>query len=305
MSTYIGYWQEKAEEKSDKSRAGKLVVMRLTPYDWDNHAYLTRKEAVHASRKFEVTEEIKIHGDHGPEEVIRLYLAARAELASKAVELVPEASIVIFPEDLAESRRKTEEESIMDEAMLHVELEEYDCAEAILARLRSERDSLFAKTIARRIAQNRSAHLPETQIEEKRKWMKIAADHAQQIIDMTAGKNLYQVAGYSFGDDYKSTPSIVARAATTVGDYLLNYENAPHQALEALQTGEDTSHGDSWLYELKVQALLRLDSKMEAFAIHQGRRLHLEEVTSCPDYQAYLLGEADAKAKQEAARNAC
>lgn len=302
MSVFTGYWQEKTKKVSGGKATGKMTVIRLTPYGWDAHSYLMRQEAEPSSRKFKTVEELKFPGDDGAKAAILHYLSTRAALAETALELVPDASIVLFPPDLEKSRPKTHEESIMDEAMLHVELHSYDRADELLKQLQSESESLFALTIARRIAQNRAAGLPESQSAEKRKWMKIAAVHSLKIIDMTAGKDLYRMESYGFGDDYRSTPSLVACAATTAGDYLLNHEQSPEQALQAFQVADDTAHGGSWLQELKVKALLQLDRNAEAFSNHKLWRLNMEQVVTRPDYQGYLDGDASTAARKEAER---
>ena len=295
MADYVGVWQEK--------HSGTLIVLSLAPFGWNDLAYFTREEASSAaSKKFTKKEDLQFPGEEGHKEAIKHYLNLRDQLNETAIELVPDTSLVLSPSDLVRHRQKTKEEAIMDEAMLYIEMAEYDHVQTLLGRLQTERNSLFALSIARRAAQNHAADLPDSAHAEKYRSMKMAATHAQKIIDCMHGKDLYQVACYGFGRDYQSANRMVAYAASTLGDYLLNYENAPEQALQVLEIGDATNYGGRWLAELQVCTLLQLNRTADAFSLHKQYQLNMESVTSRAEYQTYLADEFNKKASQEAAR---
>lgn len=142
----------------------------------------------------------------------------------------------------------------------------------------------------------------EGQADQRLQFMKEAARHAKDLLDAVAGQNLSRINPYFFGDSYNSAQSMVVYAAVTLGEYLLDFEDAPKQALTIINIGMETQYGSNELWELKVRVLLRLGQEDDAFRLHKDQRLALDEVLESARYQAFVGDLDSAEATAKAAR---
>ncbi|MFZ2269448.1 MAG: hypothetical protein WAV95_17885 [Azonexus sp.] len=300
--TYKAFWR-----KPD----GALVQVRLTPYGWDDAGYFVIEEAPPKGKRFKVVSEERYPGDEGACRVIEAYRQLQERFTSPgagaATPLYCE-SMGLFPGDLADARAKTTQELCLDQAMLCLDLDEYEAAGNWLKQVAEDyrESSMFAQTIARRLAMNRAQEPGE----DAPALRELAALHASKVIGLyqqMAAEDQYaaQRAVYHFGDDYKSAASQLVCACLTGAELLLDHYDNPEIALNYCEYGEATNYGSADLYRLKIRALLKLDRAPEAweiFARWQHSLGDLPEITESPGYRQFVAGQNAAGAEAEQAR---
>lgn len=288
MTTYTSFWTHPDLPHAEaRGRTPRLVQVRVTPHGYDDHAYLAREQSRSLlDKKFKVVEELRIPGDDGAREVVRLFLEYRqSRLAEGWTEVYAGNGLALFPGDLRAARPKTPQERSLDAAMLWLECGDFEHAQSALEDATGIQNTPYWGTVARRLWMLKSEVLSGNARVDA---MAQAAVHASEVIGMLAGQDLYRIDPYHFGDTYRSPQSMLVRAAETAAAYLLESEDTCQQALQFIQLAEDTHHGSTYLQELKVAALLKLGRREEAYEVHLHCRLQLPEVLASADYTSLV-----------------
>ena len=284
MGSYKSFWHHES--------AGTLMQVRITPYGWDDKAYFVQEIGKLNGKAFKKVKEISfkntVEGESGAKQVVELFLNLRKQLKNEATEIFTANPLVLFPKDIISPRAKTFDECLLDEALLRIELDQFDQAEQLLKQVTSAQPTLFAHSVARRLYANKVFFSEGDNKTETDAWQQLAVKHAQQIHAATAGQDLYELECYGFGGDYDSANKMVAFAAETLGYYFLDDKHDAALALAALEVGERTYHSGTEAWTLKVRALLQLSRIEEAFILHHDRKMNCAEVLAHPGYPAFL-----------------
>lgn len=215
----------------------------------------------------------------------------------------------LFPEYFLEpqGRRKTATELLLDEAMLRVELGDYEIAQTLLNSVVEPSDCMFHHTVLRRLyanwATDAGGALAQVHAQQ-------AVQHAEVIVDIYRKmESLHEYPNryvcYYFGD-YSTAGSQVSSACATLATHRLQ-QRQYQAALEIVEYGISANCWDSDLRELQIRALVAMDRNEEVWPIyalnHRGIG-PMPEVTETEGYRAYMRAQSEEAQTKEKKRRA-
>ncbi|RYF49902.1 MAG: hypothetical protein EOO27_32720 [Comamonadaceae bacterium] len=302
MTRYTSHWLQTPADPKTPSARPLVIQIAVTPYGYDGKAYWRRQEAHVGDAQFKVIEELEFPDEPGARAMVDRFLrfreAQRQHPGSEEI-WAPGRTMVLFPDDLEQYQRKTEDECLMDQAALCAECGDEAGALAALQACRVSADGWYWKTVARRAHANRAR--PATGDGARQDWEK-AVEHAAFVLHLAQDQDLYKVATYWFGDSFNSASTMTALAAETAAEFFLKVNEQPEMALQAALIGDATHHASRDLQELRTEALWRLGRYPEAYEIHRKHGLGMPEIEASEGYRVYLSALDSANNQAESQR---